>query len=79
MISTWFRVLRPKDSSQLPRESASDSRKSIVGGVVLIDAADVENVMHVCAAGGLRKVQVKGIARGLFDDNNGACKVWCQG
>ena len=31
------------------------------GGVILLELADVENVMHVCAAGGLMKVQLKGI------------------
>ena len=49
------------------------------GGVVLLELADVENVMHVCASCGLRQVQLKGIARGLFDDNKGTCKVGCQG
>ena len=48
-------------------------------GVVLLELADVENVMHVCAAGGLRKVQWKGIARSLFEDHKGACKVGRQG
>ena len=49
------------------------------GGVVLLELADVENVMHVCASGGLSKVQLKCIARGLFEDDKGACKVVCQG
>ena len=32
----------------------------------------------MCAAGGLRKVQLKGIARCLSEDNKVACKVWRQ-
>ena len=49
------------------------------GGVVLLELADVENVMHVCASGGIRKIKLKGIARGMFEDNKGTCNVGCQG
>ena len=48
------------------------------GGVVLLKLADVENVMHICAAGGIRKVQLKGIVRCLFEDHKWDCKLWRQ-
>ena len=46
------------------------------GRVVLLELADVEDVVHVCASGGLRQVQLKDIARGLFEDHKGVREEW---
>ena len=47
--------------------------------MVLLKLAYVEIVMHLCTAGGLRKVQLNGIARGLFEDHKVACNLRRQG
>ena len=57
----------PDDSSQFSMESASESKESIVGiAECLLELADVENLVHVCC---IRKIQLKGIGRGLLDNH----------
>ena len=81
MSGTGFRVLQARGFVPVAKgvRVGLDGVDLGRGEAVLIELADAENVMHVCAAGGLRKVQLKGIARGLFDYNKGPAKWGAKG